>query len=253
MNQPAKKQAVETLIDEFKLALKGPRQDGADKDPTLRVGIFENNPRFRVKTNVHNDANNGYIDAAMDSRIFFQVTEAVRQIANDPNPCVYMMDNLGHPWIQGQRSKDKKPMSRMKIEKDANGVISMEISAGNRRPMIPFVFHEHEYHFWKDGQGQPMPLALASKLGALGWVKMWEEFITEALAITYAKPEWMTRNDNGGGGGGGYQQRPQGGGGGQQYGGGQQQRPQQGGGGYQQSAPAQGGNDNFSFDDDIPL
>lgn len=249
-----KPQPKETLLDEFKLALKARKLENGEKPPTLRVGLFENNPRLRVKTNVPGDKNNGYIDAAMNSHGFFSLMELVDEIACLNHPAQMGIGLDGHPFINGQRSKDKLPMGIVMLERFEDGRITITVSAGKNRPVIPFDFMLDEYHHYKDGQGNAMPKALAYKVSAKAWARMMRSFVTEALAITYAKPAWMQRNDQNNGqrqGGGGY-----GNGGG--YGGGQRQ----GGGGYgggnsggygnsqQQNKPSGG---DYDFDDDLPM
>ncbi len=246
-NQAPKKEAPWLVFDDPKMALFAPILDGAEKKPTLKVGIFENNPRLRVRTNVANDKNNGYIDAAMDAQRFWAMLELVDYVAEHQGAVTHFIDNFGHPWMNGGRSKEPVIVSRTKIQKNEEGVVSITLSAGKSRPAPEFVLLDNEYHHFKNGDGQSMPRALASRLSALAWTKLIRDVLGPELSKHTAKPEWMNRNQGGGGGGyqgnnnggGGYQQNRGGGGGYQQQGGGQQ-RPQQ------QS-------NTMDFDDDIPM
>lgn len=242
-------QPKETLLDEFKLALKARKLDGGDKAPTLRVGLNENNPRIRVKTNLPGDKNNGYIDAAFNSHGFYALLELIREIADLKHGGAWGIGLDGHPFIQGQRSKEKLPVGVVMIERSDDGRITITVSGGKNRPVIPFDFMLDEYHHYKDSNGNPMPKDMAYRISARAWCSMMERFVAEALALTYAKPAWMQRNDQQGGnqrqgGGGGY------GNGGNNYG----NRNQSGGGGYgQQNNQRQGGGGDYDFDMDIPL
>lgn len=244
-----KPQPKETLLDEFKLALKARKLENGEKPPTLRVGLYENNPRLRVRTYVPGDKNNGYIDAAMNSHGFYSLMEMVDEIASLNHPARMGIGLDGHPFIQGQRSKEKLPVGVVMLERFEDGRITITVSAGNKRPVIPFDFMLDEYHHYKDGDGNAMPKALAYKISAKAWARMMRGFVQEALAITYAKPAWMQRNDQGNG------QQRQGNGG---YGNGQRQNNGYGGnqgGGYggNNSQQSKSSGSDYDFDDDLPM
>lgn len=259
-------QREETILSETKLRLYAPPVQGSDRAPVLIPDVFENNPRLRVRTNVQNDANKGYIEAAMNSKVFFKLMEGVRQLAKgelknpDGTPSNgFRIENYGHPFLQGQRSKEKRIVSMTSVTKNPQGIISISITAGKSRPIIDFVLLEDDYHYFKDLNGNPMPEALSSSLAAIAWANMMEKYMTVALK-KYVTPAWVLKRQQqqangggyGGGQGGGYGGGNRGGNnnygnGGGNYGGGQQQ-----GGGYQSgqqgTAPAMD-----SFDIDIPL
>ena len=251
---------AETIFDDPSLALKAQKVGDMEGEPTLRPGFYENNLRFTVRTRVPNDKNNGKIDAATSNRAFFSVLRALEDVANHEGPTRIFMDNKGHRFVDKKRDPNPSIMSGIMLEKADNGAISFTISAGKHRPLIPFLFLDCTYHHFRGADGQPMSIAQASRLYALGWIDELRTLGPIVIADNYAKPAWMTRNQNGGQqqsnyGGGQQQQRNYGGGGGQQqsYGGGQQQQQQQqnpyNGGG--QSLPS-GGSD-FDFSNDIPL
>jgi hypothetical protein len=251
----------ETILSETKLRLYGTICPGAEKAPVLIVDIFENNPRMRVRTNVQNDANKGYIDAPMNSKVFFKMLEGVRALAHgtllDDNGAQmegFRIDNYGHPFLNNQRSKEKRVISITSVRRNESGVITINISAGKNRPMIDFVFLEDDYHYFKDLNGNAMSEKTSSSLAARGWANMFEMYITVALK-DYVVPAWVQKrldaqaagggnqwgggnNNNGGGGGGGYQPKPN------------YQSNASAGGGYK---PAATGGDIDSFDLDIPI
>lgn len=253
-------QRPDTILDEPSLALKAKRQDGMEGEPTLRPAYYENNPRLVVKTKVPNDRNNGKIEAAFNNRAFFAFLRAVEAVANHKEPTSIMMDNKGHRFVEKKRDPNPSIMSTIKIEKNAEGIITICISAGKNRPLIEFPFLDETYHNFRDANG-PMPVSVASRLYCLGWVDTVRSYVTEVLADNYVRPAWMDRNrqggqgGNGGGGWNGGGNRQGGGGyggnnGGQQGGG--NWNNNRGNGGQTSSAAPSGGND-FSFDDDVPL
>lgn len=247
---------IETILDEPSLVLKARKQEGMEGEPTLRASYYENSPRFVVKTKVPNDRNNGKIEAALSNRAFFAVLRAVEMLANSKEPGVICMDNKGHRFVEKKRDPNPSIMSTIKIEKNAEGVMSICVSAGKNRPLIEFTFLNETYHQFRSAEG-PMPVGVASRLFALGWVDTMREYMTLVIEKNYKRPAWMDRNRQGGQGGGSW------GGGGNRQGGGNSWNGgggQQGGGGWnggggqqqQQQASVSGGND-FNFDDDVPL
>lgn len=249
-------QRPETILEDPSLALKAQRTGDMEGEPTLRPGYYENNPRFIVTTKVPADAarNHGKIEAKLSNRAFHSVMRALEAVANSNGPIVLFMDNKGHRFIDKKRDPNPSIMSCIKLEKNAEGVISICISAGNKRPLIEFPFLDDTYHQFRDANG-PMPVAMASRLYCLAWVDTMRDYMGKTLERHYKKPEWMNRNRQGGnswGGNGGGQQQ-----GGNNWGGGNRQGGNGGGNSWggnsgQQSSAPSGGSD-FSFDSDVPL
>lgn len=251
-NQAPRKEQPWLVFDDPKFALFAPVLEGGDKKPKLSGGIYENNPRLRVRTNIQSDKgnNNGFIDAAMDAHSFYALLQSIEELARKQGAGVVRVNNLGHPFIQGQRSREPKIVSKTEIKKGEDGLITISITAGTRRPLIEFPFMMSEYHHFLDENNQPMNLAMASRLACLGWCAMMRELMTAELSKHTAKPAWMQQGGQGGGqqGGGGYNNRQgggnyNGGGNGGYQGGNNNQRP---------SAPQQA-QDSYSFDDDVPI
>lgn len=253
MSEQQRKTPEWTIFDDPKYMLFAPVLDGADRKPSLKLGVYENNPRIRVKTNLPMDKgnNNGYIDAHMDCQRWEMLLEGLRDVARAAGADRFECLNKGHPFINGQRAKDPMPMSKTIVEKNAEGIISIKVTAGRNRPEITFVFLDNEYHNFLDANGQQMNRAQASRLSALGWANMVEKLMAEEIIKNSAKPAWMQNNQQGGGGGYGGNRGGQGGG----YGGGQRQGGGGGYGGGQQGGGQQGGKSggDYGFDDDIPL
>ncbi len=258
MSEQQSNQKPETILDDPSLSLKAKREDGMEGEPTLRPSYYENNPRLVVKTKVPNDKNFGTIDAKLSNRAFYSVLRALEYVAESSSPLVIFLDNKGHRFIDKKRDPNPSIMSCIKLEKNQEGVISICISAGKNRPLIEFPFLDCAYHNFRDGSGS-MPVGMASKFYALGWIDVMREFLPKVLEKNYAKPAWMTRNQGGGGqqgAWGGGQQQNSWGNNNQQRQGGQQQsgggNNWNGGGNKSHSQQVSGGND-FNFDDDVPL
>lgn len=249
------KQRPETILDDPSLAVKAKKQDGMEGEPTLKAAVYENNPRLVVRTRVPNDRNNGKIEAAMSNRAFFSVLRALEEVANHQGPTKIFMDNQGHRFVDKKRDPNPSIMSCICIEKLENGVVGITISAGNKRPLIPFYFIDCTYHQWRGADGNKMSIGEGSRLYALGWIDMIRKYVPIVIADHYQKPAWMTRNQGGGGnfgGNGGGNWNNNGGG----NGGGNNWQNRNGGGGGQGggfgSQPSNQTND-FNFDDDIPI
>lgn len=247
MSEQQQNERKETCLSEPKLRLYGKMLPGADKPPVLIPEIFENNPRFRIRTNLPNDANKGYVDMPFTSPVFAQLAETVRLLArgeltNDQGEKQngFVLDNFGHPFTQQGRSKEKMMTSKLQVAKDERGIITMTVTAGKNRPLLEFVLQEDDYHHFRDMQGNKMSGQVASKLFTIGWFNSMEKFFVMALR-NYVEPAWITKRKA---------QQAQGGGnswgGGQQGGGGNnwQQRNQQGGGSY--GGQQGGGGNNYA-------
>ncbi|MNP89045.1 hypothetical protein D3C85_14410 [compost metagenome] len=255
---------VETILDEPSLVLKARKQDGMEGEPTLRATYYENCPRLVVKTKVPNDRNNGKIEAAMNNRAFFAMLRAVELVANSKEPIVLALDNKGHRFVEKKRDPNPSIMSSIKIEKNAEGIVSINISAGKNRPDIDFLFMNETYHGWRSADG-PMPHGVASRLFALGWVDTMREYVSLVIEKNYKRPAWMDRNRQDGGGNGNWKNNNGGNGGGGNSWGNRQGGGNNGGGGNnnwqnnnrqngnQQQAPQVSGGSDFNFDDDVPL
>jgi len=244
MSEQQRKTPEWTIFDDPKYMLFAPALDGADRKPSLKGGVYENNPRLRVKTNLPMDKgnNNGYIDAHMDCQRWEMLLEGIRDLARKEGPGEFSILNKGHPFINGQRAKDPMPMSKTIVNKNAEGIISLKITGGRNRPEIAFVFLDNEYHNFFDDNGQQMNRAQASRLSAIAWANMMEKLMSQEIIKNSAKPAWMQNNQQGGYG--------------NNRGGNNYQGNNRQGGGYQQQQQNQGAGQsggNYSFDDDIPL
>lgn len=232
-----RKPKVETIFDEYKLRMKQPSLTG-DKDATLVPRTHENNPGIRVRTGVANDKNHGMIDAGMDAITWQTLIQKMEEIAKGDAPDRFSIRNFGHPFINGQRSREKKQMSTTSVWKDGEGKCYISVSAGPNRPQIEFLFTSDEYHNFMNKDNEPLSEAEISKYTMLATARLWGSLMANVLEANYETPQWLldSRAKYANNDGGGY--------GGNNAGGQKKHWNQQ----QPQSKPSQD-----SFDDDIPF
>lgn len=258
MSDEKGKKSYESILDDSKLRLYSPKQQGMTSQPYLRWKMVENQPHLIIQTQVPNDANNGKIEVGYSLKAFAQVMELIRLVGTMTVPGAFEIENWGHPWFNKERSKEKKLTSKTLVEKGEDGFVTITVSAGTKRPLIAFRLESDDYHPIKNRDGSLADGKIAGRIAAVGYVTQIEQIVNALAADKYAVPEWLLKRraefaQGRQNGGGGYQQ-----GGGNNYGnqggGYQNQRPQQGG--YQNQGGGQQGNSNPSFDDfdsDIPM
>jgi hypothetical protein len=226
-------------LSEYKLRLLAPPQQGGQKPANLSVGVYKNNPRIVVRTNVPNDKDYGKITAALDSFAFFTLMHVVERVANGPNDTKEILNNQS-TFVAGKKFDTPIVVSKIQVGKDKEGVVFIAVTAKDR-PMIKFEFCQDEWHYLTHGDGTPWTKAEYSQIRALGWRDALKELVPFILISDYVEPEQRNNNGNGGGNNGG------GGGnrGGNNNGGGWNNNRNNGGG--------NAGSDDGSSDDDLPF
>lgn len=177
---------------EHKLRLKAPIHQNGTKVPTFSVDIKENNPVLKVRTGIDGDKNFGVIEGPTTTPGFYTMLEYILEVANTPEPTSLLMVLMGHPFNGKERSKEKRPVATFKVEKNAEGIIVLYLTAGDSRPVIGFPLLLDDYHSMRNAQNQPMSKELASKLAARAYVAYNKEWMANALN-TYVEPEWMKK------------------------------------------------------------
>lgn len=197
------------VLDNPKLKLYAPNSKG--QSAKLGWELFKNNPRIVVRTNDPEDTvEYGKITAAMDLVTFFALMQLITQAANAKGEFREKIDNKNFTWGGGQRSEKPVVVNSTIVSRDAEGVISLTVSAP-RRPVIKFQFDSSDYHNFVKSDGTPLERGEASQRVALGYVNMLEMLMAHLAVVNYVEPE---QKQPGGGGGGGFQRGGQGGGGG---------------------------------------
>lgn len=217
-------------LDNKKLHMSAKNQDG--KYASLQWGLFANNPRITVYTNVESDrdTNYGKISANMDTPAFYAflglLQEAIQFVpgTNGREEFKASIENKNFIFPGGKRSEKPVVQSELFVGKDKDGVVWMGVMAKDR-PRIKFNFQLSDFHMLKHGTGETYSAAEASKVAAEAYWNILTEMLAHMQVSHWVEPEEKPRDgggrqgggggyNRGGGGGGGYNDRRQGGGGG---------------------------------------
>lgn len=179
---------------------------GAQKRPTLRVGVFGNNPRLTVRTNVEGDQNHGKIDFNCDLATFAAAIAYVRKLANGVDCEPHMEFVYQNDFVAGKKLDSIIPLTNLVIGKDAEGRIYIAlVSSQTSRPRIKFYFGPSKHHdiLLKD-KSKAGP-GLLSQCYAEGWAKPAYDLVIHYLTADFdpnAKGVANPNNMNNGQGGG---------------------------------------------------
>lgn len=220
-------QAAPNALSEFKLRLTAPPQQGSTKKAALSMGVWKNNPRLIVRTNVPNDKDYGKITAALNTFTFMALLHLLDKIADGPNDVKEVLNN-NSDFVAGRKYDAPITVSKVMLGKSKEGVIWIAVTAKDR-PMIKFEFQSDEWHFLSHADGTNWTESESSVLYTHAWTNTARALVPLILKEEYMAPEF---NDNRGG---------QQGGGGNNWGGGNRGGGQQGGqsqGGQSRSASA---------------
>lgn len=218
--------------------------EGSQKRPSLRFGVYGNEPRITVKTNVQGDLNNGKIDFNCDMATFAAAMSFARSLAEGTATATERRFVYQNDFVAGKKLDRIIPITTLVIGRAQDGRMYIALlSAQSSRPKIRFFFGPTKYHTILNGDGSAIGADEMSNAYAIGFLTSATQFIYGLMTGSSFDPNAknVANPANFGGGGGGQGGgRPQGGGGGYQ-------RPQggggQGGGGF--NKPAQGGFDDF--------
>lgn len=213
------------------------------QQPSLRVRIKDNQPRFIVYTNVEGDKDNGKIEAALDAPTFAAIMVAIEQMADNPDaePMMFECKNFIYPG--GKRSEKPVVTCHVVLARDRNtGSLSICLKPYDKsRPLVVFPFAPTEWHNVCDRSGNILGNAEITRLYAKGWARMHMDLVMQLLVKEHISADELKArreaNARARGNGGGY--------------GGNRGGNNGGGGGYNNRAaasPAPAGD----MDDDIP-
>lgn len=225
--------------------------EGSNKRPNLRFGVYGNEPRITVKTNVQGDLNNGKIDFNCDMATFCAAMAFAKSLAEGTATATERKFIYQNDFVAGKKLDRIIPITTLVIGRAQDGRMYIALlSAQASRPKIRFFFGPTKYHNIVNGDGSPVTAEEMSNAYALGFLQPATQFMYGLMTGVSFDPNAknVANPANMGGGAGGGQQ-----GGGQRQGGGgggYQQRPQGGGGGGGFNKPASGGFDDF--DSSIP-
>ena len=229
---------VPSLLDSPKLRLSSWNAQTKTR-PTLKVSIWNNNPRIEVGLNDKRlQGRDNWITAPLDPWIFETICDLIVQIAAGPNDYKEKAVSLepDKSAEQGQKAP-ALPVADLWIGKDKEGMVfASVIDKKTDKAIVQFFFGPSDSRYFKGyhGDGTEWPRHLMSTRFANSWASLMRRTVSIVLDRLYKPVEFQ---GNRGGGGGGYQNNR----GGQGGGGGYQNRNSGGGGGGQQrqSAPAE--------------
>jgi hypothetical protein len=235
-----------TPLDNKKLNMSSKNQDG--KYASLQWGLFTNNPRITVYTNVESDrdTNYGKISANMDTPAFYAflnlLAKAIAFVPGTDGKDEFKnsIENKNFIFPGGKRSDKPVVQSELFVGKDKEGVVWMGVMAKDR-PRIKFNFQLSDFHMLKHGTGETFSAAEASVVAANAYFAVLTEMLAHMQVSHWVEPEEKPRE-----GGGGYGGNRGGGGGGYNRGGGQGG----GGGGYNRGGGDSGGASGGGFGGD---
>lgn len=186
-----------TALNEFKLRLLGPEQEGSRRPPALAVSVIRNQPRIDVFTNIPNDQDNGRISAAMDTLTMHALLEEIERLADgEPDNVIKVENRTGRPG-------ETRIVSYTYTGKDKEGRMFISVTAEGR-PKIKFTFLPSQYHNFAHRDGTPYSEAELSVVYAKSWAKTMRNLLGPVLVSYYEEPEPRQGGNRPNGGGAGY-------------------------------------------------
>lgn len=197
-----------TILDERKLNLTAaPVQKGA-KPPSMKLGVYRNNPQFTVFPNCDNGSGVNRISAGMNFHTFYQAMNLIIHLAQDNTPAdIYSIAN-NQPIKKEERTDPnvrQKTVSETLIGKDEDGRmwISVVDRVNANAPKVKFYFQPDYYHSFRAKHGE-LDKGTISRNCAIAWAESSKVLVCNILAQAGVDPQNAAAG-NGGGNKGGYQ------------------------------------------------
>jgi hypothetical protein len=190
-------QKAPNMLSDFKMKLSAPPVNGANKAAAFQVGIYKNNPRFIVRTNVEGDKNYGKIEAPMDVFTFFAAMNTITEVANSEGETHYSIENHDYIYPGGKRSDSPVLVSTTHIGKEQDGRVYIAVTANNR-PKVKFYFESPMYHFIKGKDREAIPASKDSRAYALAWVDAMSRLVPLIMKDEFVP--YVPKNQRQGGG-----------------------------------------------------
>lgn len=186
-----------TLLDLSKLQLRGYLK-GSKYPPSLKVGIYQNNPQITVYSNLESAPHKGIITAGMDFHTLHLIFQLIRDIVNEDGggeQIIYEIENKYKP----RDSKELMVKNKTIIGKDAEGVVFISVIDSNSdMPKVKFEFGVNYYHgLVRKGGLPPLTKAEVSCRSAVAWADLFQNVVMRVAADTYEPVDY---NANKGGG-----------------------------------------------------
>lgn len=186
-----------TLLDLSKLQLRGYLK-GSKYPPSLKVGIYQNNPQITVYSNLESAPHKGIITAGMDFQTLHLIFKLIRDIVNEDGggeQIIYEIENKYKP----RDSKELMVKNKTIIGKDAEGVVFISVIDSNpEMPKVKFEFGVNYYHgLVRKGGLPPLTKAEVSCRSAVAWADLFQNVVMRVAADIYEPVDY---NANKGGG-----------------------------------------------------
>lgn len=194
---------VPTVLDERKLNLTARPVEKGAKPPSLKVGLYRQNPNITVFTNVNNGSGVTSIRAGMDAGTFATLIQWILYLAHPETPPNQGEFENKKPIPKEQRSDPSVKVavaSKTKIGKDDDGRIWISILDPNtpNAPRIQFYFGDNYYHSFRLKDESKVPPGIKSQMAARGWATYMQLLVFGDMVRQGATPSANTGEQNGG-------------------------------------------------------
>lgn len=224
MDKPRNPNAKQNALKDYKLRLVANplpdaiQRNGIPQEPTVAIGVYDNQPRFTVYTNSKSMMKNDRalpIEANMDTFTFGSVMAAIRQAATDKDFKGLTISNKG--YFYGPEGRSDKPgvKSTTYVGRTPDGEVFLGFSTkrlNDNKPIL-FIFRPTIYHGWAWKGGDVLTDSEVSELYALSYVDMMTKLVVNVLHdefISYEEiKERKEQNKQNRAGGGGFKKKPQ--------------------------------------------
>lgn len=198
-DQQTKRKPYEPIVfDDPKLKLYGLTLAGAEKKPSLRWKMIENNPALDIDYGTK-DSNGRRVthQTPLDPVEINKIMELIKLVATSKIPKAFLLDNWGHPffWSKEQqkmvRSENKMNISQLEIGKKETGEVYLKYISYNK-PELEFIFCDGDWHQLKDQSNDPMA-SIESIMAAKAWAQLIQDVYNVYFTTTWVEPEWRKK------------------------------------------------------------
>lgn len=189
-----------TIFEHYKLRLETKEVDGSTKPGGVKLGVWENNPRFLIYPNVAG-MQPSYTLAT--TPIYMDVVmQKLKEISQGPVDVSFTMDFLSD--FDGRtRVRDKITIGKVVVGKNSSGVTYIAFFIkGMPKPLVS-EFKPDQYHGGFIGANhEKLDPSEVSNTIALSWSHVMRNILINYYVTNYVVPAEKKPNPNAGGGGG---------------------------------------------------
>lgn len=173
-----------TILNHFKLRLKGEKVNGADRAAELAFEVFGSNPRIAV---YYNDKQTKNSYARMDPESFMYFLQCMEDVAMEKRKAIKIKNRHTH---DGNGNKLPKPdfVSQTILARDDKGEIFISVVEKDKTP-VKFYFQTNFWWDVVDEQNQPVAQNELSSAICLGRAKFMRELMTQVMTAEYVPPK----------------------------------------------------------------